>query len=137
MEERSESLERQVAQQHRQLDTLFEETLLAIREERDPERALAAFAHLQEALETHFFQEDHLYYPPIWALRPRQKQPLLDFIENHQHFRGLLMEIFTEMEGGALEIAARRLDEFLAEFSAHELEEENLLRSVDGEFSNL
>ena len=137
MEPRSESLERQVAQQHRQLDTLFEETLLATREERDPERALTAFTHLQEALETHFFQEDHLYYPPIWALRPQQKLPLLDFIENHQHFRELLMEIFTQIEGGALEIAARRLDEFLAEFSAHEFKEEKLLRTVDGEFSSL
>ena len=136
MEERNESLEQQIARQHRQLDTLFEETLVAMRKDRDPEKALDAFEHLHEALETHFSQEDHLYYPPIWALRPQQKLPLLDFIENHEHFRGLLMEISTQMEGRSLEVAARRLDEFVAEFSAHELEEEALLRSVDRELSS-
>ena len=52
--------------EHRHLDSHFRDTLDALA----GEEAHAACSLLREALEVHFGQEEDLYFPTLWKLRP-------------------------------------------------------------------
>ncbi len=82
-------------------------------------------------METHFEQEDELYYPAIWVLRPSEKPELLGFVEAHQHFRTRLREIEAHLDREALDEAFRAFAHLAETFAAHEVAEERLLRDLD------
>jgi hemerythrin len=121
--------------EHRDLVTLFVETGAALCQTRCAAEAREAFARLRDALETHFGQEERLYYPTIWALRPERKPPLLRFVRAHEQFRARMGEIAGRLERDLLEDAARGLAEFVQTVGGHQLEEEDLLRSLDQELA--
>jgi len=62
---KEESAERSIAEQHRRLDSMFEELLAAMREGDEAGVVGDAFARLREALEAHVDHEDRLYYPAL------------------------------------------------------------------------
>lgn len=92
--------------------------------------ARASFAALREALETHFEQEDSLYYPAIRALRPDTRETLARIAEGHQQFRETFADIDARIAEGALREAATRFDAFAEAFAQHEAMEEALLASI-------
>jgi hypothetical protein len=97
--------------------------------------ARESFARLRDALEALFGQEERLYYPPIWALLPERKPLLLRFVQSHEQFRARLGDIAAHLERDLLEDAAEALEEFAQSFGGHQLEEEELRRSLDQELA--
>lgn len=126
------SVEQQVTAEHRKLDTLFAETRAAFRSGRDA-ATRNAFGQLRDALDAHFEQEDRLYYPTIWALRPDRKAPLRVFVEAHERFRARFEAIADSLQRDSLAEAERAFEEFSEAFAQHEAGEERLLRSLEAE----
>lgn len=130
---RGDSVVREVLAQHRRLDALFDEVQDSFRPEGPPEAAREALKELREALETHFDQEDRLYYPAIWALRPDLKAQLKTLVDAHGEFLGHLDRLESLLGQG--EVAeARSVFEYLsAVFTRHEAAEEETLAALDRE----
>ena len=130
-----ERLEREVVEQHRRLDTLFS----AVREnfvaERGPAALSSSLGRLQEALEVHFLQEDELYYPAIWALRPEQKARLEACVAVHQQFRDLLRDLEGRTTRGELAGALQVFEALAEDFRRHEVREEEVLHDLDRELA--
>lgn len=124
-----------IAQQHRRLRLLLEETRAAIGD-RDAATAQAVFERLRTALETHFEQEGRLYYPTIGALRPDFKPSLARFLAAHDEFRARFDAISAALGSGEFEGAERTFDDFTEAFARHEAGEEDLLRSLDAELAS-
>ena len=127
------SIEHSIAEQHRRLDALFEEILVAMREHEPPEAIRDAFARLREALESHIDQEDRLYYPSLRALRPAHRDVLYSLSVAHDVFRTRLEEIEAQLGARDLGAAERAIGAFGEAFAAHELTEERLLAHIDAE----
>jgi hypothetical protein len=127
------SIEHSISEQHRHLDAMFEETLMALREDDAPEAIRAAFARLREAVESHIDQEDRLYYPSLRALRPAHRGVLDGLVVAHDGFRTRLEEIDVELGADDRVNAARDLGAFAEAFAGHEAVEEQLLRRIDAE----
>ena len=123
-----------IAAAHRSLDDLFARYRRSL-EEGPAEAASESFQGLSEALETHFEQEDCLYYPPIAALRSGRREAVRAFAAAHDGFRGDLREIAALLESGSLEGAVRLFDRFAETFSSPEAAEEALLAGLDREVS--
>ena len=69
MKEQTTSFEQRVAEEHRFLSPLFARALSALEDDGlDP--SIAALEELRSAVEEHLAQEDQIYYPALWALRP-------------------------------------------------------------------
>ena len=117
------------------LVALFAEAGAAVCQTGCAAAAREAFARLRDALEALFGQEEQLYYPPIWALLPERKPLLLRFVRTHEQFRARLGDIAAHLERDLLEDAARALEEFACSFGGHQLEEEDLRRSLDQELA--
>jgi hemerythrin len=126
-------LETKVAAEHRELEKLLAELLDAVGQIESKASVREIFARLREAVEAHFGQEDHLYYPAIWALRPEHKPALVEFIRAHQVFVTRLQEIDDLLAQDALDDSLRALGEFTETFADHERAEERLLGSLDRE----
>lgn len=128
-----------VRDEHRHLGSLMRRTREALSgidaEEQAPVDGPArdAVRELTETLEAHFEQEEFLYYPTIWALRPPFKKPLLDLIDCHPALRGLLADLGQALEQGAIGDALRRLEGLTRFFGQHERAEEQILQSLDRE----
>jgi hypothetical protein len=127
------SLEREVRTQHRRLDALFANARDALQAGDAPVAAREALAALRGALDAHFEQEDRLYYPTIWSLRPEQKPGLLAAVDAHQDFRARLGRIEGRIDDGELEQARAGFAELAAAFARHEREEERILDALDRE----
>ncbi|MEN8181829.1 MAG: hemerythrin domain-containing protein [Myxococcota bacterium] len=127
------SVKTDVLEQHRQLDALLEEVREAFQEEGPGESAREAFRRLREALETHFEQEDRLYYPAIWALRPMQKAPLQACVAAHAGFRSRLRDIAERLQRGEVAAALNAFDDLAQAFESHEAVEETVLAELDRE----
>jgi len=121
-----------VEEQHRQLAILFEDTRAAL-DRAEPGAAREPFEQLREALDAHFELEDHLYYPPIAALRPRHKAVVSGIAEAHARFRTAFGEIASALEGGVVSEARRAFAEFTESFARHEVIEEELVRALESE----
>jgi hypothetical protein len=132
-----DSVEREVQAQHRRLDALFEDARDALHGEDALAAATEAFGILQGALETHFAQEDRLYYPAIWALRPEQKPELQAAVDAHQGFRAGLGRIESLLTEGELGAARRAFDELAESFARHEALEERVLARLARETTAL
>jgi hypothetical protein len=92
-----------------------------------------AFGRLRDAVDSHLAQEDSLYYPPIWALRPEYKNALHALVGAHDDFRRRLGEIAAYLDRGAVDPARAGLDAFVEDFGAHEAGEERLLARIERE----
>ena len=79
-----------ISAEHSRLSALFAETRAALLGEDGREVARAALGRFVAAVETHLVQEESLYYPTIWALRPELKSPLLHLVESHPPLRAHL-----------------------------------------------
>jgi hypothetical protein len=115
---------------HRRLDGFLEELGTALTAADEP-AAREAFAQLREALEAHFDQEDHLYYPSIRSLRPEFEASLGRFAMEHDGFRRDTAAIQTLLEAGSLVEARHALERFHHAFALHEAAEEEMLQSID------
>jgi len=131
-----ESVEREVLAEHRRLDALFVEVQSAFQRRRASDAAREAFKALSEALDTHFDQEDRLYYPAIWALRPDLKPQLQLFSEEHTRFRRELESIEGLLATEDFEEACRAIEVLAGRFGRHELSEEAALGSLDRELGS-
>lgn len=126
----------QVLAEHRRLDVLFAQARDAFLRTDPSGRAVRALKELREALETHFDQEDHLYYPAIWALRPDLKPGLQDFVAEHEKFRSQLETIEAVLDRTDFEGCGRAIEVLAVDFGRHEDGEESMLRSLDLEIEN-
>jgi hypothetical protein len=117
---------------HRALDLLFGQARRAFETGGAP-LARESFAELREALETHFDQEDRLYYPTIRALRPGSRDALARITESHAEYRETFAEIDACLAREEVASAAARFEAFARSFSRHEAMEEGLLRELERE----
>jgi hypothetical protein len=124
----------EIAEEHRRLDVLFEEARAAL-EAGPGEAAHHALVILAEALEAHFEREDRLYYPAVGALRREHASLLRSFATGHTRFLGQIDAIARRLAEGAFAGAASELEALAAEFAAHEGQEEELLRAIEGEIA--
>jgi hemerythrin superfamily protein len=120
-----------ITAEHSRLSALFEETRAALLGGDGRQVARAALGRFVEAVETHLVQEESLYYPTIWALRPEFKLPLLGLIGSHPALRLLLAAIAQALDAEGLDDAKRRFDQFVDSYSRHEEAEEELLLTLD------
>jgi hemerythrin len=130
---RGDSVEREVFAQHRRLDVLFEEALDAFRSEDPRNDAGAALAELREALETHFDQEDRLYYPAIGALRPDLKPKLERFLDAHAQFHHDFERVEALLSQASLDEARAAFEALSRAFKIHEAAEEATLATLERE----
>jgi hypothetical protein len=121
---------KQVTSEHRQLDSLFRRAREALAPSSGAGGA-ETFARLRATLDAHLAQEDSLYYPPIWVLRPEYKDALQGLVGAHDDFRRRLAEISAQVERGTLAAALAGFDAFVDEFGRHELAEEQLLEEIE------
>jgi hemerythrin len=118
--------------EHRKLGRLFARVWDALgRQEDGRQSARKALLRLTEAMEAHLGQEECLYYPTIWALRPDYKQPLSDLLDFHPRIRSRLAELAEALEAEAFAEVERLLDGLSRLFRQHESAEEHLLHSLD------
>jgi hypothetical protein len=128
------SLRRRLVGAHRRLDALFARTGDAVRGD-GPAAALRALTGLRHALETHFLQEENLYYPPLVTLRPRTRPALQEAIRAHEEFRAALEELVALLARGGQADAVRRFTSFRDAFTRHEAAEERALEALGGEIA--
>ncbi len=119
-----------ITDEHRRLGLLFEEARLAFRDRRPP-TVVDAFEALRGALDTHFEQEDLLYYPTIATLRPDLAPEVHRIAEAHGEFRRRFGEIADALAAGSRLEARRRFEDLAEAFAQHEASEEDLLRSLE------
>ena len=123
-------MEDSITSAHRTLDEFLERMGGAL-SAGDAAAARQAFARLREALEAHFEQEDHLYYPSIRTLRPEFEPSVGRFAKEHAAFRDATAAIQTLLEAGSLAETQRALERFRHAFALHEAAEEAMLQSLD------
>lgn len=136
-------MEREILAQHRRLRGLFadvEEALAsalapAPGDGADVDGVREALAHLSEAMDVHFSQEDRLYYPLIASLRPEHREQIASLAEQHTEFRERVARIVQELAVGRLEATGRAFRAFVADFGRHEKVEENLLATLERDVS--
>jgi hypothetical protein len=131
----SDGVRKQVKSEHRRLDSLFRRTRATFDVPGGQGDANEAFGRLRDAVDSHLAQEDSLYYPPIWALRPEYKDALQALVGAHDGFRRRLGEIAAHLADGALAPARAGFDAFLEEFGVHEAGEERLLAQIERELA--
>ncbi len=121
-----------MATEHSRLSALFEETrgVLLGGQGRGGQAARAALARLAEAVEIHLVQEESLYYPTIWALRPEFKPSLKGLIESQPTLRILLAAVSQALEAETIEDVKRCFDRFVDSYNQHQKAEEQLLHSL-------
>lgn len=120
-----------VTSEHRRLDALFRRTRTALDASSGGGDAEEAFGRLREAVDGHLGQEDSLYYPPIWSLRPEYKDALQALLGAHDDLRRRLDAIAGHLARGALASALTGFDAFVQDFGRHEAREERLLREIE------
>jgi len=128
-----DSVERKVFAEHRRLDALFEEVRDSFRPTGSPEATREALGELRAALETHFDQEDRLYYPAIWALRPDLKPELKSLVDSHADFLAQFDRMAALLERSEGDEARAVFDHLSAVFERHEGAEEGILSALDRE----
>ncbi len=126
----------QVLEQQRRLDALLDDLREAFRRSGTVQSLREAFSLLREALETHFEQEDRLYHPAIWSLRPTQKPALQACVRAHAGFRSTLRDIAELLEHGEMQRAAQTFDLLAQGFERHEAAEEVVLAELDREMDD-
>jgi hypothetical protein len=111
---------------HGQLDGFFQSSRDALA----GSEAKIACSQLRDALETHFAQEESLYFPTLWKLRPEVEQVLRGLIAAHAGFLERLDQTARFIDDGAPTDAQACFDELQHRFALHEASEEQTLRSL-------
>jgi uncharacterized protein (DUF2267 family) len=111
---------------HDRIDVWFESTRDAL----TGEQAASACAQLRDVLDSHFAQEEQLYFPTLWRLRPDHEKSLRGLIAAHSNFLGKLDRTAELIDANQLDEAVRCFEELQKLFAAHEVEEEETLRSL-------
>jgi len=111
---------------HGRIDGWFETTRSALA----GDGAANACAQLRDELETHFAQEEELYFPTLWQLRPDCEKSLRGLIAAHASYLGKLDKTAEFVIAGQPDDAVQCFEELQTLFAAHEVEEEALLRSM-------
>lgn len=124
-------MDNQVISEHRRLEDLFEALERAFADAQPVDSLWQAFEQLSEELQTHFEQEEHLYFPSIWALCPELKQPLGEAGDRHAWFRDQLRLLGDHLGHDDKEGAARVFRGLDESFRLHEQFEEQLLTRLD------
>lgn len=122
-----------VVAEHRHLEELFETTARALAAATGTKPVWPAFEQLSGELDTHFEQEDQLYFPAISGLRPELKPQLDELGLRHRWFRDQLRRIGDHLGHDDLEGAARVFRDLHQAFLAHERIEEAILLRLDAE----
>lgn len=128
-------LEREVVAEHRRLDALFAAVREAFVARRGGAALSLAIDRLQEALEVHFLQEDELYYPSLWTLRPGQRTRLEACVSVHGQLRGLATDLGGRAARGELDGALQVFEALAEDFRRHEVREEEVLHELEGELA--
>jgi hypothetical protein len=89
------------------------------------------FALLRREFETHFEQEDRVYYVAMGERHPELKPTFDAFSQAHRRLRRELAAIGEQIDRGDLGAASPALLEMALAFEQHESEEEDVLRSLD------
>ena len=111
---------------HSRIDAWFETTRAVLASD----EAVSACAQLREALETHFAQEEDLYFPTLWQLRPDCEKSLRGLIAAHAVYLGQVDKTAEFIGAGRTDEAVICFEELQKLFAAHELEEEETLRAM-------
>jgi hypothetical protein len=111
---------------HDQLDSFFQSTRDAL----DGDEAKMACTQLRDALETHFAQEESLYFPTLWNLRPELEQTLRGLIAGHPGFIEKIDMTVRLIEGSAQTDARICFEDLQHQFTLHERSEEETLLSI-------
>ena len=111
---------------HGRLDGFFQST----REALAGSEAKLACSQLRDALETHFAQEESLYFPTLWNLRPEVEQVLRGLIATHAGFLEMLDRTARFIDDGARTDAQACFDDLQHSFALHEAGEEQTLNSI-------
>lgn len=111
---------------HGRIDAWFEST----REALTGEQPLSACEQLRDVLEAHFAQEEKLYFPTLWQLRPDYEQRFRGLISAHAIFLDKIDEAVEFIRADQPSEAVRCFEDLRRLFAAHEVEEEETLRSL-------
>ncbi len=126
-------IERDVIEEHRRIDVQF----AAVREGFVGECAVADLCReierLQQVLDVHFGQEEALYYPALWALRPALREPLERCLVEHEVLGAQLLELKGCTDREELAAAVRAFEALAESFRRHEVREEHALHDLDRE----
>jgi hypothetical protein len=115
-----------IRSEHQQLHSFFQDTRAAI----SAGEGETACAQLRAAFESHFAQEESLYYPTLWKLCPEYEGDLREIIGAHSMLLDQLDSILVLLQEGEKRKAQAYFEELLYRFSKHERREELMLRSM-------
>ncbi len=111
---------------HDRIDAWFETTRSVLA----TDEAATACAQLRDALESHFAQEEDLYFPTLWQLRPDCEKTLRGLIAAHAVYLEKVDKTAEFIGAGRPDDAVACFEELQALFAAHEVEEEETLRAM-------
>lgn len=111
---------------HGRLNSFFQSTRDALA----GVEAKMACNELRDALETHFAQEESLYFPTLWNLRPAVEQRLRALITAHAGFLERIDVTIRLIEDGAQSDAQACFEDLQHLFALHEASEEEALHSI-------
>jgi hypothetical protein len=112
---------------HGQLDRFFQSTRDAL----SGAEAKIACGQLRDALETHFAQEESLYFPTLWNLRPELEQTLRGLLAGHAGFLEKIDRTVRLIDDGEQTDAQACFEELQHQFALHEGSEEETLRAIE------
>jgi hypothetical protein len=111
---------------HSRIDAWFDTTRSVLASD----EAASACAQLRDTLETHFAQEEDLYFPTLWQLRPDCEKSLRGLIAAHAVYLGKVDKTAEFIGEGRTDEAVTCFEELQNLFAAHEIEEEEILRAM-------
>jgi hypothetical protein len=79
----------------------------------------------------HFLQEEELYYPSLWTLRPAERARLEACIAAHPRLRDLAADLAGRAAGGEVAGALQAFEALAEDFRRHEVREEAVLHELD------
>jgi uncharacterized protein (DUF2267 family) len=115
-----------IKEAHGRIDAWFETTRSVLASE----EAASACAQLRDALETHFAQEEDLYFPTLWQLRPDFEKSLRGLIAAHAVYLEKVDRTAEFIGAGRIDAAVTCFEELQKLFAAHEIEEEETLLAM-------
>jgi len=119
----------QIAEQHRQLDTLRREVAAAL-ERGALSDGVHALERFTAALAAHFDLEQTVFFPALHGLAPSRTHELEALEREHGVFLAELERIGWEIERAPAEASGRAFSRFLTDLGGHEQREERLVGAI-------
>lgn len=120
---------RSISDQHRQLDSLYDDLMDAL-ERGDGARARLVFLRFGDALNAHFSLEESFFFPAVHGLYPAAEAELASLSLEHERFDRNLVEVSERLRSDDLSSAADGLDGLASALATHEKREEALLHTI-------